>query len=258
MTSTCIHIPIPPSPATPSEPSPLDARLGAALAFLRGGVMADVGTDHAYLPLTALTQGITDFAVATDIHKGPAEIAARHLSGGGIGNDRAVVLLTDGLHGAEQYHPTDICILGMGGEMIARIIDEAPWVKDSSVRLILQPMTKQETLREYLSQSGFRTVAELLVKTDRIYTVICAEYDGQARTLTTLERLVGKENLDRGAEAGAVSAGTAPPFCSSSFLTALRTPLMKARALGSSNFLASSTASLMAMGAGIFSAKTTS
>lgn len=198
MTSTCIHIPIPQAPAVPAEPVQPDARLGAALPLLRGGVMADVGTDHAYLPIAALRQGLCDFAVATDIHRGPAEVAAAHLAANGLSEKEARVLLTDGLHGAWDYHPTDICIFGMGGEMIARIIDEAPWVKDRSVRLILQPMTKQETLREYLAQNGFQTIREQLVKTDRIYTVLCAEYNGQVRTLTPLERLMGRDNLERG------------------------------------------------------------
>lgn len=180
------------------QPLALDARLGAALEFLRGGVMADVGTDHAYLPIAALQRGLATFSVATDIHKGPAEVAAAHLSANGIGPDRAAVLLTDGLHGAECYHPTDVCIFGMGGEMIARIIDEAPWVRDHTVRLILQPMTKQEILREYLAQNGFKIVCERLVKTDRIYTLLCASFDGQARTLTPPEFLIGRDNLDRG------------------------------------------------------------
>ena len=176
-------------------PLTLDARLGAALEFLRGGVMADVGTDHAYLPIAALQRGLATFSVATDIHKGPAEVAAAHLAANGIGSDHAAVLLTDGLHGAEGYHPTDICIFGMGGEMIARIIDEAPWVRNSAVRLILQPMTKQDALREYLAQNGFKIVCERLVKTDRIYTLMCAEFDGQIRTLSPLDRLIGKDNL---------------------------------------------------------------
>jgi tRNA (adenine22-N1)-methyltransferase len=176
----------------------LDPRLGAALDFLRGGVMADVGTDHAYLPIAALQRGLAIFAIATDIHKGPAEVAAAHLAANGLGEDRAAVLLTDGLHGAEGYRPTDVCIFGMGGEMIARIIDEAPWVRDSSVRLILQPMTKQDVLRDYLARNGFCVVCERLIKTDRIYTLLCAEFDGQARSLSPLERLIGKDNLERG------------------------------------------------------------
>ena len=197
MTVNCIHIPIPAQAPHPPEPLALDARLGAALEFIRGGVVADVGTDHAYLPIALLGRGLVDFSVATDIHRGPAEVAAAHLAANGIGEDRAAVLLTDGLHGAKEYHPTDICIFGMGGEMIARIIDEAPWVKAPSVRLILQPMTKQDVLRQYLDQNGFRMIAERLVMTDRIYQLLCVEYDGKSRSHTPLERMIGKENLDR-------------------------------------------------------------
>ena len=82
--------------------------------------------------------------------------------------------------------------------MIARIIDEAPWVRTSSVRLILQPMTKQDVLRDYLAQNGFGVMAECLIRTDRLYTLLCAEFDGQLRTLSPLERLIGKDNLTRG------------------------------------------------------------
>ncbi len=197
MTVTCIHIPIPAPVLCPPEPMALDARLSAAFEFIRGGTMADVGTDHAYLPIALLCRRLVDFAVATDIHRGPAEVAAAHLAANGIGEHRAAVLLTDGLHGAKDYHPTDICIFGMGGEMIAHIIDEAPWTKDPSIRLILQPMTKQEALRQYLDQNGFRIVAERLVVTDRIYQLLCAEYDGNIRSHSPLELMIGKENLDR-------------------------------------------------------------
>ena len=197
MTVHCIHIPIP-APALPApEPTAPDARLGAAFEFIRGGTMADVGTDHAYLPIALLRRELVDFAVATDIHRGPAEVAAAHLAANGIGEDRAAVLLTDGLHGAEDYHPTDICIFGMGGEMIAHIIKEAPWLKQASIRLILQPMTKQDTLREYQDQNGFRIRDERLVKTDRIYQILCAEYDGNTRTHSLPELLMGKQNLER-------------------------------------------------------------
>lgn len=197
MTARTLTVPITAIAAEPPALTPLDARLEAAVAFIRGGVVADVGTDHAYLPISLLRRGLCSFAVATDIHKGPAEVAAAHLGANGIGDDRACVLLTDGLHGAERFHPTDICIFGMGGEMIAHIIDEAPWVKDSAVRLILQPMTRMEVLRDYLDKSGFAIREERLVKTDRIYQIICAEFDGQLRTHEPLEQLLGAHNMRR-------------------------------------------------------------
>ena len=197
MTVRTVAIPIDSPKTTPPAPTPLDARLEAAVEFIRGGVVADVGTDHAYLPISLLCRGLCSFAVATDIHKGPAEIAAAHLSANGIGKDRAAVLLTDGLHGTEQFTPTDICIFGMGGEMIAHIIDQASWVRCPDVRLILQPMTRMEFLRDYLDRHGFAVREERLVKTDRIYHVMCVEFDGQTRTHEPLELLLGAHNMRR-------------------------------------------------------------
>ena len=197
MTARTLTVPILAVSKQPPALAPLDARLEAAVPLIRGGVVADVGTDHAYLPISLLRRGLCRFAVATDIHKGPAEVAAAHLAANGIGDECACVLLTDGLHGAETFHPTDICIFGMGGEMIAHIIDEAPWVKDSAVRLILQPMTRMEFLRDYLDSHGFAIREEQLVKTDRIYQIICAEFDGQAHTHTPLEQLLGAHNMRR-------------------------------------------------------------
>lgn len=181
---------------TPPLPR-LDARLSAALPFVRGGTVADVGTDHAYLPLVLLKEGRCDFAVATDIHSPPAHRAADCLSEYGIGDDRAAVLCTDGLHGCEEFHPTDIMIFGMGGEMIIHILTEAPWVRDPSVRLVLQPMTRQSELRAYLLESGFCICDEAMVTTDRPYQIICAEYDGTVRTAAPISLLLGEHNLAR-------------------------------------------------------------
>lgn len=197
MTTRTLTVPICAVSAQPPALAPLDARLEAAVQLIRGGVVADVGTDHAYLPISLLRRGLCSYAVATDIHKGPAEVAAAHLGANGIGEDRACVLLTDGLHGTEQYALTDVCIFGMGGEMIARIVDEAPWVRSPDVRLILQPMTRMEFLRDFLDKNGFAVCEEQLVKTDRIYQIICAEYDGQVRSHTPLELLLGEQNMRR-------------------------------------------------------------
>jgi tRNA (adenine22-N1)-methyltransferase len=190
---------IPLSPAgdpTPALPR-LDARLAAAIPFVRGGTVADVGTDHAYLPLVLLKTGACDFAVATDIHLPPARRAADTLSLYGITDAQAAVLCTDGLNGCRDLHPTDVLIFGMGGEMIIHILSEAPWVRDPSVRLVLQPMTRQSELRAYLYESGFCIRDEAMVMTDRPYQIICAEYDGRSRVATPLALLLGEHNLAR-------------------------------------------------------------
>ena len=100
-----------------------DARLRAAAGFVRQGArLADIGTDHAYLPVSLLRGGRIPFAVASDISAGPLAHARETAAFAGIGEDRLALVLTPGLRGIEAYRPTDITICGMGGEMIVGIL----------------------------------------------------------------------------------------------------------------------------------------
>lgn len=138
-----------PSPKTP------DNRLLSAIPYLRaGGVVADIGTDHAYLPIELCRRGICRRAVACDINEGPISAARANIRAAGL-SDRIDTLCTDGLHGVEPYAPDDILIFGMGGELIVRILCEAPWVRNDRIGLILQPMSRAEILRRYLWENGF-------------------------------------------------------------------------------------------------------
>ena len=83
----------------------------------------------------------------------------------------------------------------MGGELIARIIGDAPFVKREGVRLILQPMTHPEILRKFLSENGFEILFETIIKDDKLYQIICAEYTGNPYTLSLFELTFGKLNL---------------------------------------------------------------
>lgn len=158
----------------------LDHRLATVPPFVRpGAVVADVGTDHAYLPIVLVGSGCARRAVASDIHRGPIERAAQHVAEYGL-SDRIDTVLTDGLEGIRPYAPSDIIIFGMGGELIARILSDAPWVKDVGIRLILQPMTHAECVRSYLAEQGFALVDEVLsCEGGKIYQTIVAEYAGE-------------------------------------------------------------------------------
>ena len=118
----------------------LDDRLLAVAACVpKGAYLADVGTDHAYLPIYLAEQGKLSGAVASDIHKGPLESAKKNISENGFSSLIATVL-TDGLQGLEIYPVTDIAIAGMGGLMIAGILEKAAFLRERRPRLILQPM----------------------------------------------------------------------------------------------------------------------
>lgn len=184
----------------------ISKRLEAAASFVRRGVrVADIGTDHAYLPIYLYNLGLIAGGVASDVNEGPAARAASNVSDYGVSHAIAVKR-ADGLHGIAEYEPDDIFILGMGGELIASMISEADWVKDSRYRLILQPMTHAEVLRKYLYESGFSIIDELMVKDDRLYQIICAEYGDRdsdkemCESADVLELLLGRYNIERGGE----------------------------------------------------------
>ena len=176
------------------------ARLLSALPYLaKGGAVIDVGTDHAYLPIYLVAEGISSRALACDINKGPIESAERNIAAAGLG-DKIDTLCTDGLHGAEGYKPDNVLIFGMGGELILRILSEAPWVKDCGIGLVLQPMTRAHLLRRWLLENGFEIVGETITYEDkRYYQTIAARYCGKVEEYTEEELLLGRLNIQNSA-----------------------------------------------------------
>ena len=177
----------------------LSARLRSAVPYLkRGGAVIDVGTDHAYLPIYLVGEGISSRALACDINRGTIESAARNVLAAGLGN-RIDTLCTDGLHGAETFGADNVQIFGMGGELIIRILSEAPWVKDANVGLVLQPMTRAHMLRRWLLENGFEIVGETITHEDRYYQTIAARYCGKVEEYTEEELLLGRWNIQNNA-----------------------------------------------------------
>lgn len=179
----------------------LDKRLLAASQFVpHGSALADIGSDHAYLPIYLVGEGIATRALASDINIGPVEAAKKNIMLYGV-SDKVTAQRADGLCGVCDFCPDCITILGMGGELIVKIIDDAPWVMDKKIRLILQPMTHAEILSRYLCDTGFEIIDEALIcdgeRDDRIYRIIVAEYNGGVHTLTDAEHYVGKYNAER-------------------------------------------------------------
>ncbi len=181
----------------------LDARLALAASLVRAGaVVADVGTDHAYLPIWLILAGVCPRAVASDINEGPLNSARAHAEKYGVA-DRIYFALADGVSQIDlaALSVSDIAVCGMGGEMIAGILDVAPYTRKAGVRCILQPMSSVEDLRRYLARAGYRIEDERLAEAaGRVYTCLAVSYDGQVRTLSPAEALLGAANIRRGAE----------------------------------------------------------
>lgn len=175
-----------------------DIRLSTAASFARvGAVAADIGTDHAHLALHLVLSGKAPKAVASDINEGPLAAAKHNIEQYGL-SDRIDTVLTDGLDNIDSYAPEDIYILGMGGELIYRIVSQSELPRAGRVRLILQPMTHPQDLRRGLLKDGFLIVDEACVRDgERIYQLIVAEYDGVKRELSEVEYWLGRINLSR-------------------------------------------------------------
>ena len=174
--------------------SSLDKRLLSCAGYVRAGaVFADIGTDHGYLPLFLLRSGRIERAYLSDVNRGPLSSAERNARDEGF-FDKCEFILTDGAHALRDKGITDYAICGMGGELIARIIEDAPHLKDERVRLILQPMTKQEHLRRYLALAGFTIIKERFSHdSGKYYVTMVAEYCGESRELSFEEAELGLE-----------------------------------------------------------------
>ena len=185
----------------------LGARLETAFSLVRrGSVVYDIGSDHGYLPASLILNGICQRCVVTDINRGPLDRAEQTFREKSI-SEKAEFFLTGGLSGLSipSDTPVDICICGMGGELISSILDDA--MKDglivagNGVHFILQPMSRPWELRRHLWENGFETETEKFVREgDKVYSVMSAFYTGSKGSYTEAELYIGKRE-DRSADA---------------------------------------------------------
>lgn len=127
-----------------------------------GTRLADVGTDHGHLPICLLLERRISRAVACDLRPGPLSRARENADACGV-SERMDFRLCDGLAEVRPEEAETIVVAGMGGENIADILRAAPWTADGRHTLLLQPMTRPESLRSFLADGGYRIVREQLV-----------------------------------------------------------------------------------------------
>lgn len=170
----------------------LDSRLQLCASMVRENVrLADIGTDHAYLPIWLARQGHISSAIAADIHLGPLQKAASNVRRYHV-EEAVSTRLSDGLELIFPHEADDIVLAGMGGELIASIIEKAPWLKNKEKHLILQPMTSAEELRRFLQKEGYAVLKEqAAVKDNHAYTVMLAAYDPQNISKSELYPYIG-------------------------------------------------------------------
>lgn len=173
----------------------LNPRLEKIASLVRPGrVLADVGTDHAFLPVYLVQLGICPKAYAGDMRVLPLERAKRTIERYGAG-DRVQTVLSDGLEKMKNQEIEEIVIAGMGGDTIAGILERARFLKDTAAdrQLLLQPMTKDDHLRHWLCLNGFEIEREeAVVDNGFVYTILQVRYRSGTIPCNALFKQVGK------------------------------------------------------------------
>ncbi|MBO0468462.1 tRNA (adenine-N(1))-methyltransferase [Enterococcus plantarum] len=156
--------------------------------------LADIGSDHAYLPVALVLQKKLNFAVAGEVVTGPYEAAKKQVKKNGL-TDQIVVRLADGLDAIEKLDKiTAVTICGMGGVLIRDILD-AGWNNQrlqGNERLVLQPNIGEKPLRDWLTVHGYTIIEEdILEENNKIYEIIVASRHEVRVAYSEKERLFG-------------------------------------------------------------------
>lgn len=162
-----------------------------------GGILADVGTDHGYVPIRLLQEGKIDAAIAMDVNEGPLARAKEHAMENGLMN-KIDLRLSDGLEKLQAGEADTVLIAGMGGKLMARILRDGEKVFASIKTAVLQPQSDLDEVRSYVLSHGFTiTDEEMLIDDGKYYTVMKA-IKGESESYSRADLVFGKINIEKG------------------------------------------------------------
>lgn len=175
------------------RPIELSPRLHSVARLVpKGAILADIGTDHAFLPVWLLQRGVIDRAIAADLREGPLSKARANAEKYGL-TEKMSFRLCNGLDRICPEEADTIAIAGMGGETIANILAAAPWTKDGRHRLLLQPMTSLYDLRDFLSVRGYTILREHINREDRRLYITMEVAAGECKPYSEGEKWAGQQ-----------------------------------------------------------------
>ncbi len=160
--------------------SVLSQRMRASADLITpGSVLADVGTDHGFVPIALIQEGRIKAAIAMDINEGPLDRAREHIQQAGL-TEQIGVRLSDGLDGLKPREADSILIAGMGGALTERILERGGDVTLSASELILQPQSELFRVRRWLWSHGYRIMQEkMTLEEGKYYPVMRAVRTGE-------------------------------------------------------------------------------
>ncbi len=169
----------------------LSKRLESVSSLVTPGFrVADIGTDHGYIPLWLIRQGVIPGAIAMDIHKGPLQRAKENIQAYEL-EEKIETRLSDGLGELRPGEADCVVIAGMGGSLVIKILKEGAEVLRTVRELVLQPQSDMEKVRRFLQKEGYRITSEKMILEDgKFYPMMRAEH-GRMKELSEIEALYG-------------------------------------------------------------------
>ena len=160
----------------------LSIRLNEIISLVhKTNIIADIGTDHGYIPIYLIKNKLCKTAIASDINLGPKNKAEFNISIEGL-SEKIQCRLGGGLNTIKPYEAQAVIIAGMGGYLIRDIIEERLDVFKSLNYAILQPAQNPEILRKYIYERGFKIIdEELCFEQNKYYETIKVAYDDKPK-----------------------------------------------------------------------------
>ena len=176
----------------------LSVRMKEIIAFVTpGNRVCDVGTDHGFVPIALVSDNICPSAIAVDVNQGPLDIARDNVNSAGL-SDRIDLRLGDGLNVVKPDETDTVIISGMGGDLIASILENADSGFKGTKELILSPQSEVEKVRHKLHDIGYAIDTEkIIIDSKKPYLVIYA-LPGEESYEYEHEYKYGKYLLDKG------------------------------------------------------------
>lgn len=175
----------------------LSKRLQAVANFVtKGNTVADIGTDHGYIPIYLCEEGITPRAIAMDINQGPLKRAEENIQLHGL-NNRITTRLSDGVTALSKEESDTVIIAGMGGGLVKKILSEGTEVLKSVKEFVLQPQSELKEVREFLRENHYCIIDEDMVLDGGKYYPIMKVVHGIMDELEPEEYKFGKFLIEK-------------------------------------------------------------
>ena len=169
----------------------LSPRLSALADWVpQGAKIADVGTDHAHLPVWLLKQGRIDRAIASDVRSGPLARARETAERFDV-TEQISFRLCDGLAAVSPDEADTVILAGMGGETILQILSAAPWLQSMGCTLLLQPMSSLPDLRKWLSAHRCKVEKERIIRDGNSLYITMLVKTGEEQELSLSQQWLG-------------------------------------------------------------------